>query len=109
MAAHVRGDDVNTTLKMAGRSGERLGTGGVAVDAYHRQRAAVTPVQVIHAQSIYTQKCALWLRQSRHAYPPAVLPARFWWSILHFHRLAYLSSAGHKYKGVHLTAGRPPE
>jgi hypothetical protein len=66
MTSDIRDDKVEAVLEMSGWCVERLGTGGVPVDADHRRSASIAPVKVVQAQAVDRQECTVRLRESRH-------------------------------------------
>src|SRR5712692_272507 len=52
MPAHVRGHDVEAVVEVPRERIEGLGARRVAVDAHHRRRAAIAPVEVVQVQTV---------------------------------------------------------
>src|SRR5438093_2688473 len=66
MASDIRRNKVETVLEMSSHRVERLGTGGIPMDADHRRSASIAPVKVVQAQAVDRQECAVRLRVSCH-------------------------------------------
>jgi hypothetical protein len=89
MASDIRDNEVEAVLEMSGWRVERLGTGGIPVDADDRWSASIAPVKIVQAQTVDHQERTVRLRVSRHR--PSLSRYLMAWQVARKHSQALAS------------------